>query len=683
MATIFAGEKTMPGTGAGKDDAFETKETRAPEDEDEVKRTEEALESERARLKAALDNIDQGVVMYDANWRLSLYNQRWVDLLGFNLEFLGTKPTLEEIIRNEVERGIDADLPGDTKDKVHAWMRPVRATDGPYVFEQHLADGTIIELWTNPLPSGGLIRTLTDITARRHLEQTLRESDKRYALAAVLSRVGHWTWDEIGDGCLHCSEEMAQIIGISVSECLEALRTRDDGLRLVHSDDRTRCGSAIRGMREQNEAYELEYRIVRPDGDVRYVREIREPNVNEAGEVVGSFGVVQDVTAQRSAEEALVQSQQQLRGLMDAIPADVTLKDAQGRFLMINKAMSSERRRPEAEVLGKTAYELYSKDVADDISKQEKEVLRTGRPVEHEYRLLGEDGTERFYLTVKFPIFDSNGVPSTVGTTSTDITERRHAQRQLELYHERVATELEMARQTQTLLIPSTATVDKISMTHDLHVASHFEPSSELGGDLWTLRSLDREKLSVIMVDFSGHGVNAALNTFRLHSLLFDEQLDAGNPASYLQTLNTRLVDLLPEGQFATLFFGIIDRARDRLDYAAAASQNPLIIGPDPKELGFEDGSGLPLGLFEDSVYENHCVVFPRGASLFLYSDALTESMMTGGERFGEDALLELARECLESRSRRAFLDTLLERFTERAVRPLKDDLTAVCVTRS
>ena len=117
-----------------------------PEDEGKARRAEETLVAERARLKAALDNIDQGIVMYDASWRLSLYNQRWVDLLGFSVEFLETTPTLEEIIRNEVERGIDADLPGDTEDKVRAWMQPVLAADGPYLSEQHLTDGTVIEL---------------------------------------------------------------------------------------------------------------------------------------------------------------------------------------------------------------------------------------------------------------------------------------------------------------------------------------------------------------------------------------------------------------------------------------------------------------------------------------------------------------------------------------------------------
>ena len=161
---------------------------------------------------------------------------------------------------------------------------------------------------------------------------------------------------------------------------------------------------------------------------------------------------------------------------MDSIPADITLKDTQGRFLMINKATSNERRRSEAEVLGKTAYQLYPHDVAREIFQQEREVLQSRRPVEREYRLVS--------------------------------------------------------------------------------------------------------------------------NTFRLYAFLSDEQHDSRDPASYLQTLNARLVDLLPGGQFATMLYAIIDRARDRLDYAAAAAPHPLIIGPKPGQVGFGDGSGLPLGLY-------------------------------------------------------------------------------------
>ncbi len=254
--------------------------------------------------------------------------------------------------------------------------------------------------------------------------------------------------------------------------------------------------------------------------------------------------------------------------------------------------------------------------------------------------------------------------------------------RELQTYRARVATELEMARQTQAVLMPSTATIGQISATHGLHVASHFEPSSELGGDFWTLRNLDEHKVAVTIVDFSGHGVNAALNTFRLHSLLNEEQFDAHDPAAYLRALNARLVNLLPHGQFATLFYGIIDSARNSLSYAGAGAPHPLIIGPDPCELELADASGVPLGVLEDSVFDNQHTHFPPGASLFLYSDALPESVITGGDRLGEEGLLRVVSECLVEGPRHRFLDRLLERFHACAVRPLKDDLTAVCLTR-
>ena len=391
---------------------------------------------------------------------------------------------------------------------------------------------------------------------------------------------------------------------------------------------------------------------------------------------------VDGFSPQSTTEEALYRSQQQLRGLMDSIPADVTLKDIDGRYIMINRATSNERRRSEADVLGKTAYELYPKVIAEHIHAQEREVVRTQKSVAREYQLCGKDGIERIYWTVKFPILDASGAPGGIGTTSTDITEHRHVQRQLEEYRERVSAELEMARQTQSLLIPSRAQVENISATHGLKVDSHFEPSSELGGDLWALRSLDGKRVAVITADFSGHGVNAALNTFRLHSFLTDIHLPARDPARFLRSLNERLRDLLPGGQFATMFCGIIDRASSQLVYAAAGAPNPISIGPNACGPRFEDSAGLPLGLFPDAVYDNRKIAFPCGASLLLYSDALTESMLTIGERVGEATLRRWVDESLSSQPRERLLRSLLSRFDTLARRPLKDDLTAVHISR-
>ena len=83
---------------------------------------------------------------------------------------------------------------------------------------------------------------------------------------------------------------------------------------------------------------------------------------------------------------------------------------------------------------------------------------------------------------------------------------------------------------------------------------------------------------AILMVDFSGHGINAALNTFRLHALLDSEKEFGGDPASFLERLNMRLAPLLPPGQYATMFYGIMDLSRDLLVYASAATPSPLLV---------------------------------------------------------------------------------------------------------
>jgi serine phosphatase RsbU (regulator of sigma subunit) len=253
----------------------------------------------------------------------------------------------------------------------------------------------------------------------------------------------------------------------------------------------------------------------------------------------------------------------------------------------------------------------------------------------------------------------------------------------LEAYSRRIANELNIARETQTVLLPDTSTLRAVSDLHGLHVDSRFKPSSELGGDFWGLKSIDEKRVAIMMVDFSGHGINAALNTFRLHALLESEKYLEHNPASYLQGINARLSPLLPAGQYATMFYGVIDLAKDLLTYAGAATPSPLVFPPDHDKPLIGSGEGFPLGMFDDSSYENRELPFPLGASLLLYSDAITEGKTLRGERLGESGLIDLAIKCLRISQRETLVVALTGKLEEILNLPLADDLTIVCATRS
>jgi serine phosphatase RsbU (regulator of sigma subunit) len=252
----------------------------------------------------------------------------------------------------------------------------------------------------------------------------------------------------------------------------------------------------------------------------------------------------------------------------------------------------------------------------------------------------------------------------------------------LEAYGDRVARELKMARETQTVLLPDMATVHSILDTHGIHIDSRFQPSSELGGDFWGLRTLDPMHAAILMVDFSGHGINAALNTFRLHALLDSEKEFGGDPASFLEHLNERLAPLLPPGQYATMFYGIMDLSRDLLIYASAATPSPLLFLPGELQPLVGDGKGFPLGMFDNSTYENRELPFPRGCSLLLYSDAITEGKTRDGVRLEEKGLISVAVRCLKMAPRVQLVKSIAGELNRIFSMPLADDLTIVCATR-
>ena len=253
---------------------------------------------------------------------------------------------------------------------------------------------------------------------------------------------------------------------------------------------------------------------------------------------------------------------------------------------------------------------------------------------------------------------------------------------ELEAYRQRVDLELQSARETQSFLLPGIPTLNSIYETHRLNVDSYFEPCSELGGDYWGIRTLDENYVAILIADFSGHGVNAALNTFRLHALLDNNFEQADNPAAFLEQLNVRLSPLLPTGQYATAFYGVIDLKNNLLRYSSAATPSPLIIMPGIQAPVIGNGEGFPLGMFDESEYENREFAFPAGASLILYSDAVTEAKLSQGGRFHEQGLIELVSNSIAPLPSKQRLSTLINKLNEQFIHPLADDLTVVCINR-
>jgi sigma-B regulation protein RsbU (phosphoserine phosphatase) len=259
--------------------------------------------------------------------------------------------------------------------------------------------------------------------------------------------------------------------------------------------------------------------------------------------------------------------------------------------------------------------------------------------------------------------------------------EKRHSLKSLRLYKNRVEMELENAKQLQLAILPDASEITNIESRCGLDIASYFQPSSEIGGDFWGIKNLFPHQVALWLVDFSGHGVAAALNAFRLQAHVKEHSSLAARPGEYLSHLNDKLLHLLMRGQFATMFYGIIDTQSNQLLYACASAPNPLILRRATGKVETIDGSGNLLGVSLHA-YPTQSIPFAPGDILLLYSDALTETANAAGDFIAEHEIAALLEKHHESSSQ-TIKDAILDSFKQHANGKLGDDLTITICARS
>lgn len=243
------------------------------------------------------------------------------------------------------------------------------------------------------------------------------------------------------------------------------------------------------------------------------------------------------------------------------------------------------------------------------------------------------------------------------------------------------SAEMALARTMQAELLPPAGELTWLERRYGFRLSAHFETSSTLGGDIWGVEPLDDSRFALWLADFSGHGISAALNTFRLHTLMEHVRLERLAPAELLSEINLRLVGLLPVGQYATMLYGIVDSQAGRFTYAGAATPHPVLVQADGRVV-LGDGSGLPLGISRTVDYVERSLDLNPGALLFLASDALSEGLRAHAELFNGQSIADLVVRARRERGDDVDVGAILAPFLAGMARPLPDDLTALCCLR-
>ena len=405
----------------------------------ERKRIEEALRDNEARLARAASLAKIGLWDWDVIEDKATYcSQELADMYG-----VASGPELAALLSSH-----SADMsmvhPDDVKFFDEA-VRVSRAANRGYDLEYRIINRAgetrhvhgIEELVENE--RGEIVRSFGvshDITEQKRAEEALRESEARYEQAADIAKLGHWAYDEVEDRIAYVSPELARIHGMTTDEYRALVTSTENDINRAHPDDRAHFGSVLRAAQRDGKPFDVTYRVLRPDGEVRHVRELGEPILGEAGRLIRSVGTIQDITEQKRVEEALRESEALFRAFVDTIPVEVIIRDAEGRFLFANPAWENMAGRTSEQMIGKTFHEVYAKEAADLYMAQQRTVLETGQVVDQEVVASSIPGRNVIPNTlalhiIRFPISDTHGDITRVGSISFDITERKRMEEAL------------------------------------------------------------------------------------------------------------------------------------------------------------------------------------------------------------------------------------------------------------
>ncbi len=216
---------------------------------------------------------------------------------------------------------------------------------------------------------------------------------------------------------------------------------------------------------------------------------------------------------------------------------------------------------------------------------------------------------------------------------TVELSEKNQA---LEDAQREIRNDLEMAHSVQAALVPSDLPEDPRA-----GVAAFMTPALDVGGDFYDAFITDHGHLAFAIADVSGKGVASALMMAVGRALLRSAANQHPDPSMAVAETNDQLCSMNPKELFITAFFGVIDLELGTLTYVNAGHDPPYLMRPNEGPEMIPMTGGIALGVLPELNYTETTIPLDEGASMFLYTDGITEAEDVAGQQFGRERLEE------------------------------------------
>jgi serine phosphatase RsbU (regulator of sigma subunit) len=246
------------------------------------------------------------------------------------------------------------------------------------------------------------------------------------------------------------------------------------------------------------------------------------------------------------------------------------------------------------------------------------------------------------------------------------------------LEKQRMEEELNIARDLQMSMLPSVC-----PQIAGFTIAATSIPAREVGGDFFDFIEMGEDKLGLVVGDVTGKSVSGALvmsasrSVFRM---LSEERLTVGN---IMIRANKRIKKDIKSGMFVALLYAVLDGRNKILSFCSAGQTQPIHFSPKTGEahLMETEGDRFPLGILDESDYQETQVPLEPGDRVIFYTDGIVEAMNEKKEIFGFELALEVVQKA-GSMSAEALLKEILNKVNEFVGSAAQhDDLTAIVIS--